>query len=179
MESKFFQKYFIYFVLYAIFGWLYETVLEVFIYDNGFSNRGFLFGPWCIIYGFGALLLIFLLKDLKGKQIKIGPILITPILVFLGVMFIATTVELIGSYLMEWTLGDWMWNYKRFDFDFQGRIALNPSIRFGFGGMIFIYILQPIFEKITNRMSDKTLDLISIMLGMIFIADFIYTLFLR
>lgn len=80
--------------------------------------------------------------DLAGK------ILITPFLVFLGIVAVTTVTELIGSYLMEWLTGDWMWDYRRFSFDFQGRIALNPSLRFGAGGMIILYLFQPFFERL-------------------------------
>ena len=44
-----------------------------------------------------------------------------------------------------------MWDYTRFAFNFQGRIALNPSIRFGIGGMVILYLLQPLFEKGMKR----------------------------
>lgn len=60
------------------------------------------FGPYCIIYGFGALLLLFTLTGLKKKRIYAGKILITPFLVFLGIVAVTTVTELIGSYLMEW-----------------------------------------------------------------------------
>ena len=50
-------KYFLFFVFYSVIGWLYEVFLEVVVYRWGFSNRGVLFGPYCVIYGFGALLL--------------------------------------------------------------------------------------------------------------------------
>ena len=59
MKKKFIQKHFIYFMLYAIIGWLYEVFLEVVIYRWGFTNRGVLFGPYCPVYGFGALAFIF------------------------------------------------------------------------------------------------------------------------
>ena len=76
------QRYFLYFMMYSVFGWLYEVFLEVVVYRWGFSNRGILFGPYCIIYGFGALLLLFTLTGLKKKRIYAGKILITPFLVF-------------------------------------------------------------------------------------------------
>jgi len=173
------QKYFIFFTAYAMIGWLYETFLEVFIYQNGFSNRGFLFGPWCIVYGFGMVLLLFCLSKLKAKKIKIGPILITPLLIFLSVGFIATGVELIASYLMEWFTGSFMWNYKRFDFDFQGRIAPNPSIRFAVGGTFLLYVIQPLLNKLTKIMSKKSLNISTIILLIIFITDMVYTVFFR
>lgn len=45
------QKYFICFVLYAVLGWSYEVILETFIYQWGFTNRGVLFGPVLSVYG--------------------------------------------------------------------------------------------------------------------------------
>ena len=53
------EKYYLYFMMYAVIGWIYEVVLEVFIYKWGFSNRGVLFGPYLPVYGFGGLLFIF------------------------------------------------------------------------------------------------------------------------
>ena len=67
------QEYFVYFMLYSIIGWVYEVFLEVVVYQWGFSNRGVLFGPYCVIYGTGALLLIFSLGRLMEKRIYIGP----------------------------------------------------------------------------------------------------------
>ena len=64
------SKYFIYFMLYSIIGWCYEVFLEVVVYKWGFTNRGVLFGPYCPVYGFGALAFIFtayqLIKNKKG-----------------------------------------------------------------------------------------------------------------
>ena len=91
---EFIEKHFIYFVLYAIFGWLYEVFLEVVVYKWGFSNRGVLFGPYCPVYGFGALAFIFtvypIIKNKKGwKKWLWVPV------VFLLCMLIATTIELV------------------------------------------------------------------------------------
>lgn len=146
------QEYFVYFMLYSMIGWLYEVFLEVVVYRWGFSNRGVLFGPYCVIYGTGALILIFSLGWLMERRIYAGKILVTPLLVFLGSMAVTTGVELIGSYVMEFTSGGWAWDYRRFAFNFQGRIALNPSVRFGIGGMLFLYVLQPLFVKLTEKM---------------------------
>lgn len=170
-------EYFIYFMLYSIIGWIYEVFLEVVVYRWGFSNRGVLFGPWCAVYGFGALILFALLGRLQKKKLYIRKIPVTPILVFIGIVLIATFVELIASYIMELTHGGWLWDYTRFSFNFQGRIALNPSIRFGIGGMIFLYLLQPLFKKLTVKMSDRTLYTVSLILFLILLADLIYTFF--
>lgn len=169
------KKYVIYFLLYSIIGWIYEVFLEVVVYKWGFSNRGFLTGPYCVIHGFASLIFIITLYGLKKKKIKIGKIFVTPIVIFLGIVFISTLIELIGSYIMEAITGSWMWDYTRFALNFQGRIALNPSVRFGIGGMIFLYVFQPIFEKFTNKMSTKMLTIISNLIIVVLFVDCIYT----
>lgn len=172
---KKFAEYYLYFMMYSILGWIYEVFLEVVVYRWGFSNRGVLFGPYCIIYGTGALILIFCLSGLQKKRIYLGKVLITPVLVFIGIVVITTVLELIASYIMEFTQGEWLWDYTRFSFNFEGRVALNPSIRFGIGGMVFLYLLQPLFRKLTGKMSDKVLYTVSLILLILFIADIIYT----
>ena len=168
-------RYFLFFVLYSILGWLYEVFLEVVVYRWGFSNRGVLFGPYCVIYGVGALIIIFALGRLKRTPVRIGRVSITPILVFLGIVVLTTALELLGSYIMELTHGSWQWDYRHYAFNFQGRIALNPSIRFGIGGMVFLYILQPLFEKLANRMPRRTLLLISGALAVLMAIDCLFT----
>ncbi|MGI6006648.1 MAG: putative ABC transporter permease [Ruminococcus sp.] len=158
-------------MLYSILGWLYEVFLEVAVYRWGFSNRGVLFGPYCIIYGTGALILLLLLGKLQRKRIYAGKVLITPVLVFLGIVVITTVVELIGSYIMEFATGEWLWNYERFAFNFQGRIALNPSIRFGIGGMIFLYLLQPLFVRLVKKMPEKVFAAVTGVMAVLFAAD--------
>ena len=173
------QEYFLYFMFYSIIGWCYEVFLEVVVYRWGFSNRGVLFGPYCVVYGFGALILLFTLEWLMKKKISIGKITITPVLVFVGIVVITTLVELAASYIMEATRGEWLWDYTRFSWNFQGRIALNPSIRFGIGGMIFLYLLQPLFRKGVGKMSDRTLRIVSAVLAVLLCMDIVYTFFIK
>ena len=155
-------EYFIYFMMYSVLGWIYEVFLEVVVYRWGFSNRGVLFGPYCVIYGFGALILILSLSWLQKRRIYAGKL-------------ITTVVELIGSYIMEFTTGGWLWDYRRFAFNFEGRIALNPSIRFGIGGMVFLYLLQPLFRRLCSKLSDRAVYGTAAVLAVIFLCDIICT----
>lgn len=173
------KEYFLYFIFYSVIGWCYEVFLEVVVYRWGFSNRGVLFGPYCVIYGFGALLLIFALDGLKKKKTRLAGINVTPVLVFVGIVVITTAVELAASYIMEFTRGEWLWDYTRFAFNFEGRIALNPSIRFGIGGMVFLYLLQPLFEKAVRAMGAKVRNICFYTLAVLLAADAIYVFLIR
>ncbi len=179
MEKKYekFYNYIIYFMLYAMIGWIYEVLLEFFVWHHGFVNRGTLFGPWLPVYGFGALMFIFLIYPLiKDKSLK-RKLLLIPV-VFLGCMLSATLLELITSYLCEWTIGYVPWEYSEFKINFQERIALNPSIRFGLGGLVFLYLIQPLFEKICQKLKNKTKIVSYIILG-ILVIDSIYSFIIK
>ncbi len=173
------EQYFIFFMLCSVIGWLYEVFLEVVVYRWGFSNRGVLFGPYCIIYGIGGLILLISLGKLKEKKWHIGRIPVTPVVVFFGIVLLTTAVELAGSYIMEWTKGEWFWDYRRFYFNFQGRIALNPSIRFGIGGMVILYIIWPLLEKGMRRFSERGTDILSAALAVILAVDIVATILWR
>lgn len=175
MKNKL-RKYFFYFMLYAIIGWIYEVFLEVVIYKWGFTNRGVLFGPYCPVYGFGALAFLLTIYPLIKDKKTYKKLLLIPI-IFILCMIVATAIELITSYLCEFFLGSWPWQtYSSYKYNFEARIALSPSIRFGIGGVIFLYVLQPLFEKLCNKLGDKKITIITNVLLVIIVIDCIYTL---
>ena len=101
-----------------------------------------------------------------------------PLLLFLGCMAVATAIELAATYLMEFTVGSWPWQtYVNYDIHFQGRIALSPSIRFGLGGLFFLYVLQPLFEKLAAALPDRALRLITTVLAAVMAVDYVAYLF--
>ena len=55
------------FIFFAVCGWIYEVIWTYF--DDGvWTNRGFLFGPWLPIYGFGGMLSGFVFLKKKSLQ---------------------------------------------------------------------------------------------------------------
>ena len=101
-------------------------------------------------------------------------------LVFLGCMLSATLLELITSYICEFFTGSWPWQtYLDYKINFQGRIALSPSIRFGLGGLLFLYILQPLFELLYRKLGTKKGKIISYIFLCIILLDCIYSFWLK
>ena len=168
-----------YFVVCAIIGWCYEVFLEVVIYKWGFSDRGVLFGPYCPIYGFGSIIfLVCLFPILKNKN-KILKWFKIPI-VFLGCAIIATLIELLATYILEALTGSWPWQtYADYDINFQARIALSPSLRFGIGGVVFLFILYPLFIRATSKLSEKSSKIIAITSASILLIDLVLTIIIR
>lgn len=173
------KAYFLYFLMYSIIGWVYEVFLEVVIYQWGFTNRGVLFGPWCPVYGVGALAFLLCFNKLMKKRKPLWLQIIKPVLIFVGCMAVATAIELATSYILEALIGSWPWQtYADYAINFEGRIALSPSVRFGLGGLLFLYILQPLFELIVRKLPARTRNIVFIVMLVAFLADCILTIIL-
>lgn len=173
------KAYFLYFLMYSIIGWVYEVFLEVVIYQWGFTNRGVLFGPWCPVYGVGALAFLLCFNKLMKKRKPLWLQIIKPVLIFVGCMAVATAIELATSYILEALIGSWPWQtYADYAINFEGRIALSPSVRFGLGGLLFLYILQPLFELIVHKLPARTRNIVFIVMLAAFLADCILTIIL-
>ncbi|NLY82945.1 MAG: putative ABC transporter permease, partial [Clostridiales bacterium] len=177
MQDKKISYLYFYFMCYAFVGWLYETFFQIIVYQRDFNSRGVLSGPYLPVYGFGALACLLFLNTLKNKKITMKKINVSPILIFVGSMVIGTLTELVTSYMLEDALGKWIWNYTRFTINYQGRIALLPSVLFGIGGLVFIYILQPQFENFAKKLGEKHVSAISSMLFAIVLVDLVMKIF--
>ena len=70
MNLELVSKYFILFIIYSFAGWVMET-LWVSWCNKRLVDRGFLIGPYCPIYGFGALLIVLLLSKLSFSPILV------------------------------------------------------------------------------------------------------------
>ena len=98
--------------------------------------------------------------------------------IFLLTMVTATLIELVTSYLCEWIMGSWPWQtYVDYKINFQGRIALSPSIRFGIGGVVFLYVIQPLLDLLAEKLKDKTAIIIAASIVTVLAVDLVYTIF--
>ena len=174
------QPWFLYFLMYSVLGWIYEVFLEVVIYRWGYSDRGVLHGIYCPVYGVGAVIFLLFFRSFLAKE---GPgwfRWLKPVLVFLGCMLLATALELLTSYILEALTGSWPWQtYVNYSIHFQGRIALSPSIRFGLGGLLFLYVVHPLFERLVESMSFPVRNRVSTVLLVVFLVDCTATVLLH
>ncbi len=126
------RVYFLLFLTYSIVGWCMEVVGKL-IEKKKFINRGFLIGPYCPIYGTGAILITFLLK----KYIP------APFVLFIMAILVCGTLEYLTSYFMEKIFHARWWDYSQRKFNINGRVCLNTIIPFGLLGMFIMYVSNP------------------------------------
>lgn len=160
------------FIVYSICGWIYEEL--VFILElNQVVNRGALFGPWLPIYGFGGLIIISLFYRFKDKKIMLGKLNIRPLILFFETVIFATLVELVATYLMDFTGGNFksLWDYSNEFMNFEGRIALIPDLKFGIVALVGIYFLEPLLIKFLSNKEQGLIDGLSVVIFMLFFVD--------
>ena len=170
---------FIFFIVYCIIGWIFEELVFL-VEDHILYNRGFLFGPWLPIYGFGGIIITALFFKTKNKQVKIGKINIRPLIMYFEACIIATAVELIATYIIDFIGGNFktLWDYSQNFMNFQGRIALIPDAKFGVIALLAIYGVQPILKKIIETKKQKMLNVFVVIIAILFAIDLIARIWL-
>lgn len=127
-----FNIFFLYLFIYSVIGWICEVIFCKIVHGN-WTNRGFLSGPYCPIYGFGALFILLLLK----------PFIQNPFLIFILSILITTTLEYITSFAMEKIFNAKWWDYSNEPLNINGRVCIGTAIPFGILGLILIYFVHP------------------------------------
>lgn len=132
-----------------------------------FINRGFLNGPLCPIYGFGALGVIYFLTDI-GKTNKL--------VLFFGSVFIATALELVGGFLLEKIFHKKWWDYSEMRFNLGGYICLEFSILWGLACFVLYEAVHPLIQRLFAFLNPKFIFYIDIILLIIFAVDMVQTI---
>lgn len=152
--------YFILFIIYAMIGWFIE-IINGLIQTKKFVNRGFLIGPYCPIYGVGGILITLLLSKYYDDPI---------VLFFMGIA-VCGILEYLTSYIMEKFFKARWWDYSKRKFNINGRICLETLLPFGIMGCLILYIVNPAFLNIYEKMPNIALHIICGILLAVYITD--------
>ena len=153
-------RYTLTFVLYAFIGYLCEVVYCS-IGQRHLVDRGFLYGPWLPIYGFGGLIV----------DIFLCPIASHPVLVFLLAVVLTSAVEYVGSWALEKIFSIKLWDYSRYRFNINGRVCLLNSTLFGIMSLFLVYVAYPWVEKGLNAIPVLLAERLSDVLRILFAVD--------
>ena len=146
----------IYFITYSFLGWVMESIFRS-ISERKIINTGFLKGPFCPIYGVGAIIMLLFLKRFSDNLI---------------VLFIVLTIwEYLVGVLLEKLFHTKYWDYSNNKFNFQGRICLMNSIFWGILGVVFVKYIHPLIESLIEKIDFRILIFVYSILGIIILVD--------
>ena len=134
-----------YFIIYSVAGYVIETVYGMVTKGVWESRQSFLYGPFCGIYGLGAVVMIVCLHKIPKKFNAL----------FLGGFIVGSIVEYIVSFVGEMLLGLKWWDYSNMPLNINGRICVYYSIFWGFLGIYLIASLNPKIDKIIDWTKSK------------------------
>lgn len=152
----------------SIIGWIYEMIFYK-VTENILENRGFLYGPYVPVYGFGAVLIVLLLKRFKNY----------PIALFIGMAIVTGILELlVGEFMVAVWHKRW-WDYTGLFLNIDGQVCLRSVLSFAIGGLGLIYLIEPYINKINKTISNKNKKIIYISIVLIVLIDLILCLMIR
>ena len=152
----------LYMIIYSFLGWCIESIYKTII-EKKLTNSGFLYGPYCPIYGFGALIMILVFSQVPNNVF----------IVFIISVFILTVWEYIVGVILEKIFKTKYWDYSHLKFNIKGRVCLKNSIYWGILGVIFVFIVHPIIESEVALIPDKVLIYIEVIVYLLFITDIV------
>lgn len=157
------------FFIFSVVGWLIEVTLKS-IQFKKFTNRGFLIGPYCPIYGLGAFLIV-LTNNYLGLYDSSNA------LIFLSSVFICGLVEYLVSYFLEKIYHARWWDYSYKPMNLNGRIWIGNLILFGLGGLLIVKIFNPIFLGLFYRLDFSMRKYLVIFISILMLVDYIVSYF--
>ena len=171
MKNKLFDGLKVLFIIFLIgcfVGFIYEEIFYL-ITEGILEKRGFLYGPWLPVYGFGAVFMVLLLKRFKNNKI----------IFFIMACLVTGILEYITGYAMNMIWHKRWWDYTGLFLNINGYVCLRSVLSFGIGGLILIYIIEPFVRKYYQKLKSKILNIILMLIFIIFIGDNILSFLIR
>lgn len=134
-----------YFIIYSVLGYILETCFAFVMYGVIESRQSFMYGPFCSIYGIGAVAMIIGLRYFNKNNYTL----------FAGGYLIGSILEYIISFLGELILGTRWWDYSHKFLNINGRICLTYSVFWGVLGLYLMRALNPKIDVFIDWLEKK------------------------
>ena len=157
------ENWFLWFLFYSIVGWVWEVIICS-IPQKKFINRGFLNGPYCPIYGWGACLDVAILGGIQQWW-----------LIFILSVVLTGVLEYATSYIMEKLFHARWWDYSNRKFNINGRVCLLGMVIFGVFSVLLLKFLHPAVAHVTSLIPPVAKHIIFAVTAAGFLADNIIT----
>lgn len=158
-----------YFIIYSVLGFVIETAFGAVTKGVLESRKSFLYGPFCAIYGLGAVVMILCLQPFKKNNNTL----------FWGGFVAGSVIEYLVSLIGELIFHVIWWDYSDMPLNINGRVCVYFSIFWGLLGIYLVSYINPKIDKLINfikrKISDKALKIIKMITAVFLIVDCLLT----
>ena len=165
------SHYFWIFLIASILGAYYEEILHIVyhffkyrVFDYS-RRRGVFWGPISLVYGFGAIMFLFLLGRKERSKTEI----------FLKSALLGGMAEYLMSFIQELMTKTTSWDYSDKFLNIQGRTTIPYMLYWGLAGLLLIKWLYPKISRIISKVHKKTYKTITTILFVIVFLDLFVT----
>lgn len=153
-----------FFFIYAFIGWSLEVCYHA-VETGNWSNRGFLNGAICPIYGVGVVVILYLLEPIS----EFGPLL------FVGGVVLCSILELFTGVVMEKIFHQRWWDYSNERFNVKGYICLKFSLYWGIGVVFIVKLVHPTIQRFVDWIPYEVGIVVLIFVMVVFAVDAVDT----
>lgn len=136
---------FAYFIIYSVAGYIIETLFGMITKGVWESRQSFLYGPFCSIYGLGAVVMIMSLQYFNQNNHRL----------FVGGFIVGSIVEYLVSWYGDIFLHIKWWDYSNMPLNINGRICVFFSLFWGFLAIYLMSYVNPKIDKLINLIKSK------------------------
>lgn len=145
-QGNTFYKLFWVFFIGCFAGVIIETIFCIVTRGHYESRVGLIYGPFNLVYGFGALALSLVLYPYRNRS---------KIYSFAGGFIVGSIIEYLCSFFQEMAFGSVSWDYSKMPFNLNGRICLLYSIFWGILGVLWIKEVYPRMARQILKIPNK------------------------
>lgn len=134
------------FMLGSVAGFVLEGLWCVFLTGHWEHHAATLWGPFCIVYGIGAVAVYLLSVFLRKKNLLIQ---------FAAFTCSGAAVEYFSSLFQELCFGSVSWDYSQHLLNIGGRVSFKMALVWGILGIAFMRFVFPVLNRLFEKMKGK------------------------
>lgn len=139
------------FITGSLLGFVMEGVFHLIRQGSWAFRVGTLWGPFCVIYGAGAVVMYLVVLRVQEKR---------PLTQFAVFALTGSAVELLSGVLQQLFFGTQSWNYSHHALNLGGFVSLKMTLLWGIAGMAMLHLALPLLMRAYARLKlDRRLVL--------------------
>lgn len=149
MKKKKIKKLLKLFIYYSMLGFIFETLVNIFLRLK--KSSGMIFGPFTILYFFGYVLM----KAIHNLTKNINNKVLRKVYFFISFTVFATILEFCAGHLCHIITGKILWSYENYPLHFGKYISFFTSLGWGLMALIFNYKFSDKVDEYIYKIDDK------------------------
>ncbi len=158
-----YSKLFWIFMIGNVVGFVLETLYALAVPPHRLEMRvSVVFGPFILVYGFGAVVITLLLYKMYNQK---------DFLIFIASMVIGGGFEYLCSFFQQAVFGTVSWEYSDSPLNISGRTNLLYSFFWGILGLVWVKDLYPVLSRSIQRIPKKKGRVLTIVISVLMAVD--------